>query len=205
MLSFAKLAELCYFSYHSARIFDEFHTLGIVSFGIVAAGEDIVLALPGAKDTYDLRLSFVALPVKHPELGFVHSGFVKDIDLVCEFLRRKRFKNLYLIGHSLGGARARLLAAMCAVEKIPVKGICVFGSPKPGFKQYARIIQKSGMSHVSFRCGTDAATYLPNIPNLWVHTEEPCQIFCSREFSTPELIQDHSCERYVQAISESYY
>ena len=198
------LAALCQSLYAGDTGFANIWTFDDVVVGHARVGDVDVLVLRGSVTAGDWLRDFEAMPVWHDKLGFVHAGFVAGMDDVfAEVLPFCQGAKVAITGHSLGGARARILAAMFAVNGLAVDQLCVFGSPKPAFVNLARIIQKSGMTHASYRNRRDV---VPTVPLTiapffdFVHTDDwtPCD--AAPEASNLEPLRDHSCALYVEAL-----
>jgi predicted lipase len=201
-----------------ARSSNDIYVLGSTRFGQVIDVDGVlagieqtedtdILSLRGSKVVQDWVRNFNAVPVWHPKLGFVHSGFVIGMDDVFGVTRSKvgqGGRKIAITGHSLGGAHARILAAMFACAGIQVEVLCVFGSPKPGFTNLARIIQKSGMQHSSYRNRNDVVPTMPLTvePILdFVHTEPWIEVDAAPPATDFEALRDHACALYVQALT----
>ena len=76
----------------------------------------------------------------------VHEGFQDAFHasalhigrIIGEYLKPNH--QLWLTGHSLGGALAVLLAATLLESKLPVHGLYTFGAPRVGDKRFARTL-----------------------------------------------------------------
>lgn len=173
-----------------------------VVIGHECVGDTSFLTLRGSLTTEDWLRDAEAIPEWHSQLGFVHSGFLQGMDEVFANVRKVVQPNVVITGHSLGGARARILAALFAVNNQHIAGtsleVCTFGSPKPGFINLARIIQKSGMKHTSYRNRNDIVPTLPFILP-WEHTEPWIALDAAPEDSDLEPLRDHSCDLYIKA------
>ena len=66
--------------------------------------------------------------------GKVHSGFEDAVNEIWESLVKAldKRKNIYISGHSLGGALAQLMAHRLAINNYKVLGVYTFGSPRVG-------------------------------------------------------------------------
>lgn len=169
--------------------------------------EDLII-LRGTKTAQDCMRDAEAIPVWHDKLGFCHSGFLLGMDEVFAEVRKVVNKKVRITGHSLGGARARILAALFVVNPSPCEGtslsVCTFGSPKPGFINLARIIQKSGMEHSSYRNRNDIVPMVPAILPLWEHTEPWILLDASPDNDDFEPLRDHSSSLYVTGVEKLF-
>lgn len=176
---------------------------GVVA-GLAKVGDTWVVALRGSANMDDWVHDFAAIPVWHRQLGFCHAGFLDEMDDVFAAVRAVVSGKVVITGHSLGGARARILAALFAYNGIPVDTLCVFGSPKPAFTNLARIIQKSGMTHLSYRNRNDIVPSVPLTiePFLdFVHTEDWMALNAEPSETNLEPLRDHSIDLYIQGLS----
>ena len=167
-------------------------------------GTDLIV-LRGSMTTEDWIRDATAVPVWHSGLGFCHGGFLAGMDDVFSEVRYVVDKKVIITGHSLGGARARILAGMFAYNALPVDTLCVFGSPKPAFVNLARIIQKSGMTHISHRNRNDIVPTVPlDIPPFFdfVHTEDWITLNAEPAETDMEPLRDHHIALYVQGLEK---
>jgi hypothetical protein len=197
------LAQACRNIYTSALGWDHYWVIG----GVVIAHQKVdgtdVLVLRGSTTAGDWVRDAESIPMWHPQLGFCHAGFLKDIDDVFAVVRSVVGSKVIITGHSLGGARARILAALFACSGVKVDiTLCVFGSPKPAFVNLQRIIEKSGMVHMSFRNRNDVVPTLPAILPLWCHTESWQDVDAAPAADNLEPLRDHSIDLYVAALSQ---
>jgi hypothetical protein len=203
MITHLLLAQLSNQIYDSVAGFDQHWQIDDVLVGLKQVDGNNIIVFRGSANGNDWLHDVEALPVWHSKLGMVHAGFLDDMDQVYTMLAPvvSQGGNVYITGHSLGGARARILAAMFACDKVIVELLCTFGSPKPAFINLTRIIEKSGMQHVSYRNRNDVVPLLPAIFPLWQHTEKWNSIDAAPAANNFEPLRDHSCELYVKALS----
>lgn len=84
-------------------------------------------------------------PLRHAALGRVHPGFNFAIEAVWQNVKSiiGLSTPLVVTGHSLGAARADILTAYANLDgRSPIARI-VFGEPKPGFRDFADIVNRS--------------------------------------------------------------
>jgi hypothetical protein len=134
-------------------------TGGVVGF-IHQTKQDVVISIRGSvipsrnlsvnewlhavRDWFGVNLNYRQTP------GFggrVHSGFLKALDEAWPSIRshvnRNSLgnRNLWLTGHSLGGAIAKLAGQRLFEENCPPSGIYTFGAPKVGDEAFAIAFQ----------------------------------------------------------------
>jgi predicted lipase len=131
--------------------------------GIYAAlkrfpGYDVIV-FRGSDSLEDWFRDFKAFPIDHPLLGGIERGFAEGMDNAFASIIQKTVQPLVVTGHSLGAARAYIFAGLCAVKKIPVAKVTVFGSPRPGFSKLKDILSDTEIE--SYRNGDDP---VPDVP-----------------------------------------
>jgi triacylglycerol lipase len=121
------------------------------------AGMGIIVAFRGTEPSRmqdlmtDLNLQFVPGP-----MGQVHRGFLaslesiwdKLLDAVTRLQDGKR--HLWITGHSLGGALAKLTVARLIRMRRPVQGMYTYGAPRCGDAKFAGEFDRQAR-HYSFR------------------------------------------------------
>ena len=157
-LHFAELANLAYqeekqfkktasaMGYKSVKYFN---IDGAQAYGM--AKEDyIVLAFRGTEPTQfnDIKADLNALHVRN-ELGSgrVHKGFKHEVDDIWEqieeWVAKRKFKQAYTCGHSLGGAMSTI-----ACSRLPEGTTCYnYGSPRVGTPSWATEFNKKYTLH----------------------------------------------------------
>src|SRR5438270_6715240 len=107
-----------------------------VQVGLRHVGDTDVIAFRGSVDAQDWLRDFQGWPTLHPRLGYCHSGFLQGMDTVAEELGMAvayQARPFILTGHSLGAARALLVAGLfVAQKKMLPSAVVTFGTPKPG-------------------------------------------------------------------------
>jgi hypothetical protein len=192
------MAEACANLYAQATGWDHYWELDDVVVAHQRIDDTDLVILRGSITAGDWVRDALAIPVWHDQLGFVHAGFMAGMDDVFAEVRKVVGPKVVITGHSLGGARARILAALFAVNGLPAGVLHTFGSPKPGFKNLARILQKSGWTHSSDRNRNDIVPTLPMILD-WQHTEPWTPVSAAPAQDDLEPLRDHSIALYVQA------
>jgi hypothetical protein len=90
-------------------------------------------------------------------------------DVIKQVRRLELSGRLVVTGHSLGAARATIATAMFMRDRIAVDERVVFGSPKPGFQDFAHYVSAvPATSYVNHGLAAhDIITDLPfTLPNL---------------------------------------
>lgn len=203
-VSAALLAQLCADIYgvretgywHNYWEHEEVHV------GHYRAGESDVLVFRGSAEPLDFIRDAEGWPVFHSQLGFLHAGFARHMDDVLAETREHLGDRVVITGHSLGGARARILAALRVVHGLPVDQVCTFGSPRPGFVNVSRIIQKSGMVHESYRNRHDPVPLVPGIMPLWEHPEPWIELNEAPAVNAFDPLRDHSSQLYAAGLKK---
>lgn len=161
MITDHDLAVLCAASYNDDAKWDhEWTASDIYVFHVEVEGTDI-LVFRGSHNVHDWLVDFDALPHKHPRIGWCHAGFLRYMDLVLEEVMSVIGKDIIVTGHSLGAARASILAGLLIDHGALIRSRVVFGEPKPGFKRLATILQQSGCELRSYRNLQDPVTEVP--------------------------------------------
>lgn len=175
--------------------------IGDVWLSLTRIDDDFVAVLRGSITAEDWIRDFEAMPEFHHKLGWCHAGFLAGMDDMFAAIKNITGGDaLSFTGHSLGGARARILAGLFIVNKLPVKNLVTFGSPKPAFPQLAEIVFSSSISHVSYRNNNDIVPTLPEtMPFLlnFVHTENYIQLINNLTISG---IDDHNIDLYIKGL-----
>jgi Lipase (class 3) len=134
-------------------------------------GFDVVI-FRGSVTLRDWWRDFCALATPS-RIGHVHTGFHAGMEHMWTDLKPMLSQPTIVTGHSLGAARADVLAALMTVDGVPPVARVVFGEPKPGLLDFARLI--AGITGRSYRNGDsknhDLITDLPFSfpPDEYVH------------------------------------
>jgi triacylglycerol lipase len=90
----------------------------------------------------DWQTDFQTKLVSSPD-GRIHRGFKQALDYVWEDILKKidefqdNKQNIWVAGHSLGGALATLAVDRLTEDEVDVSGLYTFGSPRVGDKDFA--------------------------------------------------------------------
>lgn len=176
---------------------DRYWDLGEVICALRRIEGDDTLTFMGTGNAIDFLRDAEGWPTWDYEIGFCHAGFLRSMDDVLAEAQGSITQPLTVQGHSLGGARARICVAKMVARGWPVKRLCTFGAPKAGFVNHARIIQKAGIEHVSFRNRNDPVPLVPGLLPQWEHTEP--WIAMNEHASGDDFmpLRDHASALYV--------
>ena len=126
---------------------------------------DLVLACRGTepREWNDVKADINAWPVVAETLGRVHRGFKKEADDLWPVLEQRLLDNtkeLWLCGHSLGGAMATIYAGRCKMSYIKTNPVELFtyGSPRVGTKKY---VTYCTVKHIRWVNNNDIVTRVP--------------------------------------------
>lgn len=119
------------------------------------SGLGIIVAFRGTESSQvkdlmtDINLSLVPGP-----MGQVHRGFLASLESVWDKLieaiasRQDGKRLLWITGHSLGGALAKLTVARLIRSRRPVQGMYTFGAPRCGDTRFASEFDRHARHYV---------------------------------------------------------
>jgi len=138
----------------------------------------IIVACRGTEPTEfkDILADLKAFPIKHPRAGRVHRGFYEYAMMVYpEILEvvkknRKKNENVYVVGHSLGGAMAVLVAEQLVADGIPVRELRTYGQPRVGTRRFREHLEGCDIgSYVRYVNNNDIVPKVPPAFLFYVH------------------------------------
>ena len=191
----------------------------------------VVIAFRGTEtDEYaDLTTNLAPWGAARPGYGFVHKGFQEAFFGVEPILKAKlkaesgRGLNIWITGHSLGGALASL-ASTTIMDHIKndssynLRAIYTFGMPRVGDEEFVKQVElgylENNVAAMRFRNANDAATKLPWRWLGYHHSGQLMYLGADDTFdfnpdnqdpgNTPEhlgALADHEIETYYSRIS----
>lgn len=184
---------------------------------IVESDSNIVVAFRGSASAPDFIADASALQVEYnfiPLAGKTHAGFTliyssfRD-QIISELQKLPYSKNIFITGHSLGGALAVLNAADIAVNtgfKQPV--MCNFGGPRTGDPVFAKEYEKLVKASVRYVNLYDIVPLLPppkitlplmQEPLYYRHVKRGLYLFAK----AGGIKENHALETYIEAILNS--
>ena len=134
---------------------------------VMSDSKDVLIACRGTEPTQlnDVLADLKTFPVKHHLGGRVHRGFYAEYDKVIPGIKealakhdKKGVKDVWVCGHSLGGAMALLVS----VELKPSGGCHTFGQPRVGNAEFLKVID---FPYYRYRNNNDI---VPGVPPSWL-------------------------------------
>jgi hypothetical protein len=183
-----------------------------VCWGIKRFDDAVVVCLRGSVTIEDWFRDALAIvkPWGHPGLGPVHPGFYLGMTQVWAELKAgvPATDRIIVTGHSLGGARAAILAGLMALDGRPPAARVCFGEPKPGFQALADITKD--VPTLSYRNSdgdvNDIVTHGPLTvpPEEYVHqTKLIDQIVPTSGWPAWGPFRLHHCQLYADAAPDT--
>ena len=190
-------AVACNLVYNNPATFDRIIDVCGVIAGIKIKPEGTLIAFRGSDSAEDWLRDLDAIPVNHKTLGYVHAGFMDGMEEFAGAVGPIVRGPVTLTGHSLGAARAALLAAMLVLDGKPPSRVVLFGCPRPGFARLAKIL--STVTVHSYRHLSDPVTQVPELFDLY----QPCAPLIPLTSAPAPLdpIEDHLIAGYCRAIA----
>jgi triacylglycerol lipase len=103
-------------------------------------------------------------------IGRIHGGFKNEADklitMIMSIVKSKLDREIWICGHSLGGAMASITATDLINSKICVPTVFTFGEPRSGSRKY---VENFTYPHYRFVNCNDAVTALPPIWFGYIH------------------------------------
>jgi hypothetical protein len=169
-------------------------------------GFDIVV-FRGSITAIDWFNDFRALPIL-TRVGHVHAGFFSGIERVWSEVRPLLTQPVIVTGHSLGAARAGVLTALMVADGAAPVARVVFGEPKPGLIDFAKIV--ADVPARSYRNGNskdhDLVTDIPaTLPPIQFVHPTPIVVVDAEPtgglFETLGIFAYHHCPLYVAGVT----
>jgi pimeloyl-ACP methyl ester carboxylesterase len=137
----------------------------------------VVVAFRGTvpDDLEDWLRDIDALPERVPGLpamGWCHAGFLAGgIGLLALFRDHLAGKRVVLVGHSLGGALAIIVAGLLTAADTPPALVVTFEAPRAGGMRLRQLL--ANVLIRQYRFGNDPITELPDMLWLYCHPAHP--------------------------------
>jgi hypothetical protein len=170
-------------------------------FGKYNNSNEYVLAFEGSQDNRDLLIDLQIaqlVPYKHYPDAKVHSGFWKSYlaiaDEIHKLLISYNVKNIFVTGHSLGGALATI-ASLDIVEELGIKNVSMvsLGAPRVGNAGYADLYASMLNNYYRLTHASDTVVHLPymylnykHIPHEIFYPKQTPETYSKRALKTPK-------------------
>jgi len=177
--------------------------------------EDVTdIFLRGSATFWDWVKDLMLLPApwEHDTLGLIQPGFALGMDRCWAAIKANTIGPWRLHGHSLGAARADILAGLMLEEGIAPLGLVLFGEPKPGFQKLADYI--ASVPRHSYRNGNptglrghDLVTDYPILasPPRYVHPSKLIDVSAVPDLKVDleyGIFRFHHLPLYVEALGK---
>lgn len=135
--------------------------------------------------------------VGHVPIGFI-IGLIEAYTAILSLLDHA--KDLVVIGHSLGAARALIFAGMMASNGRPPKEVVTWGSPMPGMLALKTLL--SPITQRAYRNRRDPVCDVPLPIELWpyCHPSALIQVDSGPPEDPMDILSDHHIFNYAKAI-----
>jgi len=170
------------------------------------AAEERMVAFRGSLTVEDWYRDLEVLPTHLRGIGWVHSGFARSmVDVLAELRPTLAERSCWLTGHSLGAARAWILAGLIVAARdiaLPL-GIVTFGCPRPGFPRLRRVVGRPTMARRTYENAGDPVADVPlRIPFIWPYCDCVTPIGLSVPPAGAPPFGAHHVDLYVQGVRE---
>lgn len=183
----------------------------------------IIVAFRGTepKEFSDIKADLKFLKTYHRGEGKVHRGFMIEVWKLADSLTKHIYqtsKQVYITGHSLGGAMATLYSTFCRPQRPPI--VYTYGAPRAGNIEYCtkypnelyRVVNNNDMvptvppSLVGYRHVGEVVyiNHYGNVRNLtpWQKFKDKWRghMAAWRKLEFFDSIRDHSIDKYSWAM-----
>lgn len=156
----AKMAGIAYLDGNEA--FKEYKALGWLGHQfiekdgaqchVVWNDKELVLCFRGTEpdEFSDIKADLNAIPDRGQSGGWVHNGFQEELNkiwpMIFEAVEQNPRYNMYICGHSLGGAMATLAASRLQSQ---TNALYTYGSPRVGTRAFVKSVGVKHYRHVN--------------------------------------------------------
>ena len=176
---YARMAQLAYLDGKEAKAgyrelgftFHKLIDIDGAQVHLVRNGSEVGVCFRGTEpsEISDILADLKAWPTKSETDGWVHTGFKDELDkvwsVVLEYVTKYKEKDLYICGHSLGGA----MATLCASRLPQTKHLYTFGSPRVGTCSFVKNMK---VPHTRCVNNNDIVTSVPLVLMGYKHHGE---------------------------------
>ena len=199
------IAHVCLASYASPALkWDRIWGANAGTCGIYACLAGNVLCFRGSVTVEDWLRDLDAVAIDDPYLGGLHAGFAEGMRQFYEATIQLLHPDTIVCGHSLGAARALIMAGYMAQGGLKPKAVITFGSPRPAFEMLEDQLSLVTIRSYKNRC--DPVTYVPVplYPLLrYMHPRDLIPIDAKPSFNDLEPLADHHIELYAEGVPET--
>lgn len=184
--------------------------------------ENVIVTIRGSKEMEDFKDAVRSKKVHMETVGMVHEGFLEgfyDVFDEVDAMMRSTKKQVHFVGHSLGGAIAKLLGLYYRYEHVTV---VTFGEPRSckkkissGNSEFIRVSNNMDVVprlHIGYRHGVKEEThiYFPRKGDAIINPKSSREAydvfttFCLRVcglLAAYEMIDDHLMDAYITLLS----
>lgn len=203
--------------------------------------DGIIVSCRGTEPTKfaDIAADLKTTPVRHPRNGRVHRGFYEYAMMVYPKILEKvkasrtakqkkdgNYPNVFVVGHSLGGAMAVLVAEALSNDGIPVKELRTYGQPRVGNRKFRQHLEGCEIgAYIRYVNNNDIVPHVPPTFLTFVHGGSLNYInhygeirdftwwqrfkdswrgywAAVRKFQLFDFVQDHAMPKYLKYTSQ---
>ncbi|MDA9951453.1 lipase family protein [Oligoflexaceae bacterium] len=217
---------------------DHVEDVGGTFYYIISNEDIIVLAFRGTENNLiDFWTDFKFFHKKITR-GSVHCGFCKSYSIVKDKIRevvatlyKEKPRELYITGHSLGGALGNIAALDLTLymkqfdPKFAITGLYTFGTPRVFDKEGVQFLDQNVTEHYRFIFGNDKVVQVPWVLQNYFHgghairfQRSDCKLLGerkklgpilrtlrnARDFWRPSGFEDHRLRNYRDCFIKNY-
>lgn len=205
MISGLQAAQLCQSLYDGDTVFDHIYNVDEVYAGLKYYPDCTAVIFRGSTTFLDWIRDFQGAMVQ-TDVGGVEMGFYLGLRGMLRVLQPGLIKNkpVIVVGHSLGGGRAHIFAALLVKAGFTVQ-VITFGAPRPGDATLKDILAPYSVN--SYKNGNDFVTDVPIPIHPLLPYEHPRALIAVNAAQLegdglPDwgVLRFHHCQLYVKAL-----
>jgi len=168
------------------------------------AGQTVV-AIRGTATAFDGITDLNGAATPGPTGFTVHAGFMRVYDSIevalMAALRGSNPSTLHVVGHSLGGAIANLVAATLAAKRVAEVKLYTFGAPRTGFNGFSRALtQTVGADNIHRVYNiSDVVPMVPLFP--YIHAPSDVDGYRIRTTGSSLSLEAHYMSSYTPGVA----